>query len=165
MIATLRSRWVVPAVKGGVRPEMGAKSTIRRRLPRVTLAGPICEAVGAGARPVSPECPAVKTLAALLLGMVTAPLTAGAGSPDPVSVVRRSTLLVHDMEASVRFYRDVLGFEVWLQNSGTVGPNSLPSEAPLGAPSRHDHERQSRLGWHDRVAAVRRRTSTAERAG
>jgi pimeloyl-ACP methyl ester carboxylesterase/catechol 2,3-dioxygenase-like lactoylglutathione lyase family enzyme len=56
--------------------------------------------------------------------------------PEPVSTVRRATLIVHDMDAAIRFYRDVLGFEVWLQNSGTVGPNSLPSEAPAGSVSR-----------------------------
>jgi len=52
------------------------------------------------------------------------------------SVVRRATLIVHDLDASRRFYRDVLGFEVWLENNGKVTADSLPSEAPLGAPSR-----------------------------
>ena len=50
--------------------------------------------------------------------------------------MRRTTLIVHDIEASIRFYRDVLGFEVWLENRGKVTASSLPSEAPLGAPSR-----------------------------
>jgi catechol 2,3-dioxygenase-like lactoylglutathione lyase family enzyme len=52
------------------------------------------------------------------------------------SVVRRSTLIVHDADASIRFYRDVLGFSVWLENRGTVTAKSLPSDAPVGAPSR-----------------------------
>lgn len=52
------------------------------------------------------------------------------------SVVRRATLIVHDLEASIRFYRDVLGFEVWLRNEGKVTAESLPSTAPRGSPSR-----------------------------
>lgn len=55
---------------------------------------------------------------------------------EPPSLVRRTTLIVHDIDASIRFYRDVLGFEVWLENRGVVRESSLPSTAPLGAPSR-----------------------------
>ncbi|HRX89338.1 MAG TPA: alpha/beta fold hydrolase, partial [Steroidobacteraceae bacterium] len=51
-------------------------------------------------------------------------------------VVRRTTLIVHDADASVRFYRDVLGFELWLDNRGKVTSSSLPSTARLGDPSR-----------------------------
>ena len=51
-------------------------------------------------------------------------------------LVRRTTLIVHDMDAAVRFYRDVLGFEVWLENTGKVGKSSLPSSARPGAASR-----------------------------
>jgi pimeloyl-ACP methyl ester carboxylesterase/catechol 2,3-dioxygenase-like lactoylglutathione lyase family enzyme len=54
---------------------------------------------------------------------------------DP-PVVRRTTLIVHDVEASIRFYRDVLGYSVWLRNDGRVSAESLPSDAPPGAPSR-----------------------------
>ncbi len=51
-------------------------------------------------------------------------------------MVRRTTLIVNDIDASIRFYRDVLGFELWLENRGKVTASSLPNEAPLGAPSR-----------------------------
>ncbi len=59
-----------------------------------------------------------------------------AAAGDPPALVRRTTLIVHDLDASVRFYRDVLGFELWLENRGKVGPSSLPTEAPPGSPSR-----------------------------
>ena len=52
------------------------------------------------------------------------------------AVLRRATLIVRDIDVSIRFYRDVLGFSVWLDNRGKVGPSSLPSDAPIGAPSR-----------------------------
>ncbi len=55
---------------------------------------------------------------------------------DPAGLVRRTTLIVHDIDASIRFYRDVLGFEVWLENRGKVGPSSLPADVPAGSPSR-----------------------------
>jgi pimeloyl-ACP methyl ester carboxylesterase len=61
---------------------------------------------------------------------------AAAASAEPTGVVRRTTLVVHDIDASIRFYRDVLGFEVWLENRGKVGPSSLPVELPPGSPSR-----------------------------
>jgi hypothetical protein len=61
---------------------------------------------------------------------------AAAAAPDPASLVRRTTLIVRDLDASIRFYRDVLGFEVWLENRGTVSPSSLPTSAPVGAPRR-----------------------------
>jgi pimeloyl-ACP methyl ester carboxylesterase/catechol 2,3-dioxygenase-like lactoylglutathione lyase family enzyme len=99
------------------------------------VAGHICEAVQAGMRSAWSESPVVRILAALLLGLAAA-LANGASDSGTVSTVRRSTLVVHDMDAAVRFYRDVLGFEVWLQNTGTVGPSSLPSEAPPGSTSR-----------------------------
>jgi pimeloyl-ACP methyl ester carboxylesterase/catechol 2,3-dioxygenase-like lactoylglutathione lyase family enzyme len=52
------------------------------------------------------------------------------------NVVRRTTLVVNDIDRSLAFYRDVLGFELWLDLPGTVSENSLPSDAPPGAPSR-----------------------------
>lgn len=55
---------------------------------------------------------------------------------DPRTLVRRTTLIVRDIDASIRFYRDVLGFELWLENRGKVSAGSLPSAAPVGAPSR-----------------------------
>lgn len=64
------------------------------------------------------------------------PATAGAGAERERAVLRRATLIVRDTEASIRFYRDVLGFTVWLENRGQVTPKSLPSDAPVGAPSR-----------------------------
>ena len=76
-------------------------------------------------------------VAASLLQPVAAQVTS---APEQAtterSVVRRSTLIVHDADASIRFYRDILGFSVWLENRGTVTPKSLPSDAPIGAPSR-----------------------------
>lgn len=70
---------------------------------------------------------------------VAATAPASAQSPAaaaPGAMVRRTTLIVHDLDASVRFYRDVLGFEVWLENHGKVSRSSLPVDLPLGAPSR-----------------------------
>lgn len=75
---------------------------------------------------------------ALLVAGAFAGLVAPAGeaAPDPTDVVRRTTLIVHDAEASIRFYRDVLGFSVWLDNRGKVNRNSLPVDLPEGAVSR-----------------------------
>ena len=50
--------------------------------------------------------------------------------------MRRTTLLVHDMDASVRFYRDILGFSVWYESEGKRSENSLPFDEPVGAASR-----------------------------
>lgn len=75
-------------------------------------------------------------LAALLLATALAPAAAGARSDDPASTLRRATLIVADAEASIRFYRDVLGMQVYLDTAGTVTPESLPSRAPVGSPSR-----------------------------
>lgn len=52
------------------------------------------------------------------------------------TVVRRTTLIVHDIEASIGFYRDVLGMDVWLDSPGTVSERSLPSTASPGDASR-----------------------------
>lgn len=64
------------------------------------------------------------------------PVEPAAHATDPQSLVRRTTLIVHDIDASIRFYRDVLGFELWLDHRGSVGPDSLPSAARRGSPSR-----------------------------
>jgi len=64
------------------------------------------------------------------------PAAAVTGAEPERSVLRRATLIVRDTDASIRFYRDVLGFTVWLENRGQVTPKSLPSDAPVGAPSR-----------------------------
>ena len=71
---------------------------------------------------------------ALLLTAAHSGLAAAPGAAT--DLVRRTTLIVHDMDASVRFYRDVLGFELWLENNGKVSNTSLPSSAKLGEPSR-----------------------------
>ena len=75
------------------------------------------------AGPTAPAAPAVQAAPA-------------SSAPDPAGLVRRTTLIVHDIDASIRFYRDVLGFEVWLENRGKVGPSSLPADVPPGSPSR-----------------------------
>lgn len=65
------------------------------------------------------------------------PTSDKAGAPDtPGTVVRRTTLIVHDMDASILFYRDVLGLELWLDSAGVVTERSLPSTAKPGEPSR-----------------------------
>jgi pimeloyl-ACP methyl ester carboxylesterase/catechol 2,3-dioxygenase-like lactoylglutathione lyase family enzyme len=69
-------------------------------------------------------------LGAASLWMAIAPLQASE------TVVRRTTLIVHDIEASMAFYRDVLGFQVWLDLPGQVSSDSLPSHASVGDPSR-----------------------------
>ena len=64
--------------------------------------------------------------------------TAGAGTEGASEgvVMRRATLLVRDAERSIAFYRDVLGYEVWLENEGTVSGSGLPIDVPAGSPSR-----------------------------
>ena len=78
-------------------------------------------------------------LASLCASLLASGVTMAAettSSKENASVVRRTTLIVHDLDASIRFYRDVLGFELWLENNGKVTGDSLPSDAPLGALSR-----------------------------
>jgi pimeloyl-ACP methyl ester carboxylesterase/catechol 2,3-dioxygenase-like lactoylglutathione lyase family enzyme len=79
---------------------------------------------------------ALVALVALVV-LVTTSSVAGASAPaaEP-PVVRRTTLVVHDLDASIRFYRDVLGYAVWLRNDGKVSAESLPSDAAVGAASR-----------------------------
>jgi catechol 2,3-dioxygenase-like lactoylglutathione lyase family enzyme len=74
--------------------------------------------------------------AAALTVLAVPALPALADSVVPESVVRRTTLIVGNIESSIEFYRDVIGMELWLDLPGTVGDQSLPSEAPPGAPSR-----------------------------
>ena len=69
-------------------------------------------------------------------GSVDAGVQAALVAADPAGLVRRTTLIVHDIDASIRFYRDILGFEVWLENRGKIGASTLPADAPPGAPSR-----------------------------
>lgn len=83
------------------------------------------------------------SLVALLSGCDTGVTSASAlpsaqasAGVEPGIVVRRTTLIVHDMEASIEFYRDVLGMELWLDSPGTVSERSLPSRASPGDASR-----------------------------
>ena len=52
------------------------------------------------------------------------------------TVVRRTTLIVHDMDRSMDFYRDVIRMSVWYESSGTTTSDSLPNPNPPGSPSR-----------------------------
>jgi len=74
-------------------------------------------------------------LVASLAATVAASTDTAAKAAVP-SVVRRTMLIVHHVDASRRFYREILGFEVWLENNGKVTADGPPSSAPLGAPSR-----------------------------
>jgi pimeloyl-ACP methyl ester carboxylesterase/catechol 2,3-dioxygenase-like lactoylglutathione lyase family enzyme len=85
----------------------------------------------------------LRPVAALLLAIAATVVAVAPGAafpqssaPDPSSLVRRTTLIVHDIDASIRFYRDVLGFELWLENRGKVTASSLPADVPPGSPSR-----------------------------
>lgn len=46
------------------------------------------------------------------------------------TVLRRTTLIVRDLEASLRFYRDVFGFTVWYDSEIAVGGEVLPAGKP-----------------------------------
>lgn len=75
-------------------------------------------------------------LAALAVLLLVQPALAAEGEPRLPAVVRRTTLVVNDIEASIRFYRDVLGFALRVDNRSRVDASSLPSELPRGSPSR-----------------------------
>ena len=51
------------------------------------------------------------------------------------TVVRRTTLIVADVEKSISFYRDILGFNRWFYSEGTVSEGGLPSNAAPGDPN------------------------------
>lgn len=72
-------------------------------------------------------------IAALLLASQAFATPAAPGSGP---LARRTTLVVNDIEASIRFYRDVLGFELQVDNRSRVDASSLPTELPPGSPSR-----------------------------
>jgi pimeloyl-ACP methyl ester carboxylesterase/catechol 2,3-dioxygenase-like lactoylglutathione lyase family enzyme len=76
------------------------------------------------------------TLRLVLLALAVALGGAPARADDPASTLRRATLIVANAEASLRFYRDVLGMTVYLDTAGKVTSESLPSRAPVGSPSR-----------------------------
>lgn len=112
-----------------------------RRAPRVLAVicriAPAFAGVAARAAPdvavASPGAPRAAVAPQATQGLQSAPKTS---ADDPAGLVRRTTLIVHDIDASIRFYRDVLGFEVWLENRGKIGPSSLPADVPPGSPSR-----------------------------
>lgn len=79
---------------------------------------------------------ALVALAALAAPGLAQPAPAPAGEPVSPAVVRRTTLVVNDIDASIRFYRDVLGFSPRLDNRGRVAASSLPSGLSPGSPSR-----------------------------
>ncbi len=70
-------------------------------------------------------------VAAVAIGMTS--LSVSAAGDD--TLVRRTTLIVADVEKSVEFYRDVLGYSRWYYNEGTVTEGSIPSSAETGDPS------------------------------
>ena len=71
---------------------------------------------------------------ALLPGSTRAQTPSPAPTSPPGTVVRRVTLLVHDIDKSIAFYRDAIGFSVWLENKGKSG-GDLPTLDPVGTPS------------------------------
>lgn len=74
--------------------------------------------------------------AVLLVGLNAMAQTPQAPPPPNDGIaLRRATLLVHDIDRSVAFYRDVLGFTVWVNNTGKSG-GDLPIVDPVGTPSR-----------------------------
>jgi catechol 2,3-dioxygenase-like lactoylglutathione lyase family enzyme len=77
-------------------------------------------------------------LAALALALTGAAVPgAVAAKPSDGTVMRRTTLLVHDLERSARFY-EILGFSRWFMGPvGKVTGKGLPVQGvPVGAPSR-----------------------------
>ena len=73
---------------------------------------------------------------AMCLVPVNLPMASEGQGDGGHTVVRRTTLIVADIERSVRFYRDVLGFTRWYYHEGTVRDGSLPAAgAEVGDPS------------------------------
>lgn len=72
----------------------------------------------------------VAVIVSLLL--VHAPVLADA---DEQTLVRRTTLIVSDVEKSIAFYRDILGYSRWYYHEGTVSQGSIPADAEIGDPS------------------------------
>jgi catechol 2,3-dioxygenase-like lactoylglutathione lyase family enzyme len=72
----------------------------------------------------------------LAVGAAVMPATAVA-APSEGTVMRRATLVVHDIAASIAFYK-LLGFEKWLDAPpGTVSGQGLPVEGvKVGDPTR-----------------------------
>jgi len=47
------------------------------------------------------------------------------------NILKRTTLIVRDVEASVRFYRDVLGFSEWYDGEIVLSGRGLAGRAAL----------------------------------
>ena len=75
-------------------------------------------------------------LVTLVLILTAPPPSLGQDGASDGVIMRRATLIVRDAERAIAFYRDVLGFSVWLEQRGTVSENSLPVDVPAGSPSR-----------------------------
>jgi len=74
------------------------------------------------------------TVAAATFSLNSSPVAA---DPSEGIIVRRTTLLVHDADISVAFYRDILGFEVWYESEGTISGTGLPvADAEVGEPTK-----------------------------
>jgi catechol 2,3-dioxygenase-like lactoylglutathione lyase family enzyme len=79
----------------------------------------------------------LRALAAALLALLAAAgATSALAQASDGTVMRRTTLVVHDVERSAHFY-EILGFERWYVGAkGKVGPNALPVEGvKMGDPS------------------------------
>ena len=76
--------------------------------------------------------PWTRLLALLCLATVMADALA---EQSERTLVRRTTLIVADIEASVSFYQDVLGYTRWYYHEGKVTEGSIPANAEIGDPS------------------------------
>ncbi len=76
----------------------------------------------------------VLVTALLCCALASATPAAGRDS-DERTLVRRTTLIVADIEKSIAFYRDTLGYSLWYYHAGTVTEGSLPADAEPGDPS------------------------------
>ncbi len=81
----------------------------------------------------------MKRLITVSLSLLALGIPASAQTPAPSAfpqgtVMRRSTLLVHDIDKAVAFYRDAIGLSVWVENKGKSG-GDLPTGDPIGTPS------------------------------
>ena len=75
-------------------------------------------------------------VALLLAGCATTPPVAQGGASEG-TVLRRATLLTHDLDESITFY-EILGFEKWyVGEPGTISEKGLPVDGTkVGDPSR-----------------------------
>jgi catechol 2,3-dioxygenase-like lactoylglutathione lyase family enzyme len=66
--------------------------------------------------------------------LAQSPSPSPAPAAPPGTVLRRATLLVHDIDKAVAFYRDAIGMSVWLENKDKSA-GDLPTGDPPGTPS------------------------------